>query len=70
MRIEFPHSTRADFRWSEPLLRIGSGSDNDLVLGGGQAATHHLRISLDKRGWVLDVHPLHQGAFAAVGAAF
>jgi len=57
MRIEFPHSTRADFRWSEPLLRIGSSSDNDLVLGTGQAASHHLQISQDKRGWVLDVLP-------------
>lgn len=57
MRIEFPHSTRADFRWSQPVLRIGSDSGNDLVLGTGQAASHHLQISQDKRGWVLDVLP-------------
>ncbi|GGA43406.1 FHA domain-containing protein [Dyella nitratireducens] len=57
MRIEFPNSTRADFSWNQALLRIGSDSDNDLVLAAGQAAAHHLRISLDKRGWVLDVLP-------------
>jgi pSer/pThr/pTyr-binding forkhead associated (FHA) protein len=57
MRIEFPNSTRADFRWNQALLRIGSDSDNDLVLAAGQAAPHHLRVSLDKRGWVLDVLP-------------
>ncbi|RUL70469.1 FHA domain-containing protein [Dyella choica] len=57
MRIEFPHSTRAVFRWNQALLRIGSESDNDLILAAGQAAPHHLHISLDRRGWVLDVLP-------------
>ncbi|HKT26633.1 FHA domain-containing protein [Dyella sp.] len=57
MRIEFPNSTRTDFSWNQALLRIGSDSDNDLVLAAGQVAAHHLRISLDKRGWVLDVLP-------------
>lgn len=57
MRIEFPNSTRAVFRWNQALLRIGSDSDNDLVLAATQAAPHHLRISVDKRGWVLDVLP-------------
>jgi hypothetical protein len=57
MRIEFPHSTRAAFHWSQALLRIGSDSDNDLILAAGQVAAHHLRISLDRRGWVLDVLP-------------
>ena len=57
MRIEFPNSTRTVFHWNQPLLRIGSDSDNDLVLAAGQVASHHLRISLDRRGWVLDVLP-------------
>lgn len=57
MRIEFPHSTREDFHWRQPQLRVGSGFDNDLVLGTGQAADNHLLIHLDKRGWVLDVLP-------------
>lgn len=57
MRIEFPNSTRAVVSWNQALLRIGSDSDNDVVLAAGQAAPHHLRISLDKRGWVLDVLP-------------
>lgn len=57
MRIEFPNSTRMVFLWNQPLLRIGSDSDNDLVLAAGQVASHHLRISLDRRGWVLDVLP-------------
>lgn len=57
MRIEFPHSARAVFQWNQALLRIGSDSDNDLVLTAGQAAPHHLRIALDRRGWVMDVLP-------------
>lgn len=57
MRIEFPHSTRASFPWSQSLLRIGSEPDNDLILAAGQAAAHHLRICMDRRGWVLEVLP-------------
>jgi hypothetical protein len=57
MRIEFPNSTRTAFHWNQPLLRIGSHSDNDLVLAAGQVAPHHLCISQDRRGWVLDVLP-------------
>ena len=57
MRIEFSNSTRTMFRWNQPLLRIGSDSDNDLVLAAGQVAPHHLCISLDRRGWVLDMLP-------------
>jgi len=57
MRIEFPHSAREDFRWEQPLLRIGSAPDNDLVLAVRQAGSHHLRIQLDRRGWVLQVLP-------------
>jgi pSer/pThr/pTyr-binding forkhead associated (FHA) protein len=57
MRIEFPHSNRARFPWSQALLRIGSDPGNDLVLAPSQAAAHHLSISLDRRGWVLEVLP-------------
>lgn len=57
MRIEFPHSAREDFRWEQPLLRIGSAPDNDLVLAAKQAVSHHLRIHQDRRGWVLQVLP-------------
>lgn len=57
MRIEFPHSAREDFRWEQPLLRIGSAPDNDLVLAAKQAGSHHLRIHQDRRGWVLQVLP-------------
>lgn len=57
MRIEFPNSSRTALHWNQALLRIGSDSDNDLVLAAGQAAPRHLRISLDRRGWVLDVAP-------------
>ncbi len=39
------------------MLRIGSEPDNDLILAAGQAAAHHLRIRLDRRGWVLEVLP-------------
>lgn len=57
MRIEFPHANRADFHWTQTLLRIGSDPDNDLVLAASQAAPHHLQINLDRRGWVLEVLP-------------
>lgn len=57
MRIEFPNANRADFHWAQTPLRIGSDPDNDLVLAASQASPHHLRISLDRRGWVLDVLP-------------
>ena len=57
MRIEFPHSAREDFHWEQPLLRIGSAPDNDLVLAAKQASSHHLRIHQDRRGWVLQVLP-------------
>lgn len=57
MRIEFPNAAREDFHWTQPQLRIGSAPDNDLVLATGQAAPQHLRIQLDRRGWVLQVLP-------------
>lgn len=57
MRIEFPNSAREDFHWDAPVLRIGSAPDNDLILAARQAGAHHLKISLDRRGWVLQVLP-------------
>jgi hypothetical protein len=57
MRIEFPQSTRAGFQWNQAQLRVGSEPDNDLILAAGQSAAHHLRIALDRRGWVLEVLP-------------
>lgn len=57
MRIEFPHSARESFRWEQPLLRIGSAPDNDLILAANQAGPHHLSIHQDRRGWVLQVLP-------------
>jgi hypothetical protein len=57
MRIEFPNAAREDFHWTQAQLRIGSAPDNDLVLAATQAAPQHLRIQLDRRGWVLQVLP-------------
>ncbi len=57
MRIEFPNAAREDFHWAQAQLRIGSASDNDLVLAASQAAARHLRIDQDRRGWVLEVLP-------------
>lgn len=53
MRIEFIRAAREDFSWSHPQLRIGSASSNDLVLARAQAASQHLLIECDARGWVL-----------------
>ncbi|MHA6203370.1 FHA domain-containing protein [Dyella soli] len=66
MRIEFPNSAREDFHWDAPALRIGSAPDNDLILSAQQAGEHHLRIQLDRRGWVLQVLP--QGGRVYVNA--
>jgi hypothetical protein len=57
MRIAFPNSAREDFCWSQPVLRIGSAPDNDLVIASHQGASHHVRIQQDRRGWVLQVLP-------------
>ncbi|WP_114241032.1 FHA domain-containing protein [Dyella sp. C9] len=57
MRIEFPNSAREDFHWDAPALRIGSAPDNDLILAAHQAGAYHLRIQIDRRGWVLQVLP-------------
>lgn len=57
MRIQFPHSARESFPWTQPQLRIGSAPDNDLVLAADQANPHHLRIQQDHRGLVLQVLP-------------
>jgi hypothetical protein len=57
MRIQFPHSARESFPWTQPQLRIGSAPDNDLVLAADQANPHHLHIQQDHRGLVLQVLP-------------
>jgi len=57
MRIQFPHSARESFPWTQSQLRIGSAPDNDLVLAADQASPHHLRIQQDQRGLVLQVLP-------------
>lgn len=57
MRIEFPHSARESFPWTQAQLRIGSAPDNDLVLAEDQASAHHLHIQQDRRGLVLHVLP-------------
>ncbi|MEO8779039.1 MAG: FHA domain-containing protein [Rhodanobacter sp.] len=57
MRIEFLNAAREDFHWAQAQLRIGSASDNDLVLAASQTAPLHLRIDQDRRGWVLQVLP-------------
>lgn len=57
MRIEFPHSARECFPWTQAQLRIGSAPDNDVVLAADQANPHHLRIRQDRRGMVLQVLP-------------
>jgi hypothetical protein len=57
MRIEFPNAAREDFHWVQARLRIGSALDNDLVLAASQAASRHLCVEQDRRGWVLRVLP-------------
>ena len=78
MRIEFPHAAREDFHWAQASLRIGSAPGNDLVLAAAQAAPRHMRMDLDRRGWVLQVldgagrvyvnaRPVHERALLRAG---
>lgn len=55
MRIDFANTTREPFPWAGGDLRVGSAADNDLVLAAGGVAGHHLRLSNDARGLVLEV---------------
>jgi len=55
MRIEFVSSARGDFHWSRPVLTIGRGDDNDLVVSEPQVAPRHVTIQRDRRGMVLSV---------------
>ena len=55
MRIEFPHTAREDVPWDAPELTVGSAPDNAVVLASHQAAPHHLRLTRDRRGCVLQV---------------
>ncbi|SEV99735.1 FHA domain-containing protein [Luteibacter sp. 329MFSha] len=57
MRIEFVSSARGDFHWSRPVLTIGRGDDNDLVVSEPQVAARHVTIQRDRRGLVLSVSP-------------
>ncbi len=57
MRIEFPHEAREDIPWDAPVLTVGSAPDNAVVLGGHQAAPHHLELRKDGRGCLLQVLP-------------
>jgi len=57
MRIEFVSSARGDFHWSRPVLTIGRGEDNDLVVSETQVAARHVTIHRDRRGLVLEVAP-------------
>jgi len=55
MRIEFVSSARGDFHWSRPLLTIGRGDENDLVVSEPQVASRHVTLQRDARGVVLSV---------------
>jgi len=57
MRIEFVSSARGDFHWSRPVLTIGRGEENDLVVSEAQVAANHVSIQRDRRGMVLEVAP-------------
>jgi hypothetical protein len=57
MRIEFVSSARGDFHWSRPVLTIGRGEANDLVVSETQVAPRHVTIHRDRRGMVLEVAP-------------
>ncbi|WP_369930390.1 FHA domain-containing protein [Xanthomonas sp. NCPPB 2632] len=57
MRIEFVSSARGDFHWSRPVLTIGRGEDNDLVVSENHVAARHVTLHRDRRGMVLEVAP-------------
>ncbi len=55
MRIEFAHADLPPLSWSGSPLRMGSAGDNDVRLEGQGVAAHHVVISGDARGLVLEV---------------
>jgi pSer/pThr/pTyr-binding forkhead associated (FHA) protein len=57
MRIAFVHSSRETYRSRNDRVRIGSSSENDLVLAGNGVAARHVAIIEDRRGLVLEVLP-------------
>lgn len=57
MRIEFANATRDGLAWAGPLLRIGSATDNDLVLAEAGVAAHHLSLRHMAGSLVLEVEP-------------
>ena len=55
MRIEFAHAVHPPLSWSGAPLRIGSAADNDVSLRNRGVADHHVTLSRDARGLVLEV---------------
>ncbi len=65
MRLSFANGERGDLL-VEDSVTVGSAAGNDLVLAGRDVAAHHARISVGRRGIVLEV--LESGAQTHVNA--
>lgn len=64
MRLSFPNAEHPDVCAGEGVIRIGSASDNDIVLA--DLANRHARLTQDVRGIVLEI--CDRGARAHVNA--
>ena len=64
MRLSFPNAEYPDVVAGEGVIRIGSASDNDIVLA--DLADHHALLTRDARGIVLEIRDT--GARAHVNA--
>lgn len=55
MRIEFAHADLPPLSWPDGTLRVGSAADNEVRLQGAGVAGHHVVLTRDARGLVLEV---------------
>src|SRR5512142_2797852 len=55
MRLSFLNGEHADFVVEDGVISLGSAEGNTLVLAGRDIAPWHARITVDRRGIVLEV---------------
>jgi len=56
VRLSFPNGEHTDVKLAPGEIRIGSASDNDVVLRGEGIRPHHASVLVDNRGVILRVH--------------
>lgn len=57
MRIEVAHTEGPVHSWHAGTVHVGTAPDNELRLSGQGVASHHVAITADARGLILEVCP-------------